>query len=254
MSGPTSNPIPRQVHGIRSPCRDATNFDGAQWSQCVFCRRGEANLAVRVKSGQIDKRITKIETKSAGIALKIAALNYGKSLVQGCSEILNHCHHINASDRAEFRLASSLAATKTTVPVARLLTKFTKAFDFKKLIQWWLGQKKEQVGKPLLSLIWCLHVKSMKNQNLVPYLDPILWDTQFQAAAFMTPHASISNVTKQTATSWCFFPKAQPKGSFKEPVHRWPPTTDHSKLMFDSWLIADHQPLTTARWCPIADW
>ena len=35
------------------------------------------------------------------------------------------------------------------------------------------------------------------------------------------------------------------KGPSKERVRTWPPTPDHSKMM----LLADHQPLTTARWC-----
>ena len=61
------------------------------------------------------------------------------------------------------------------------------------------------------------------------------------------------NVALTCVMSYIFFPKALRKGSFKERVHSWPqqddvnswpPTPDHSKMM----LIADHQPLTTARW------
>ena len=40
------------------------------------------------------------------------------------------------------------------------------------------------------------------------------------------------------------FPKALRKGPSKERVRTWPPTLDYSKMM----LLADHQPLTTARW------
>ena len=33
----------------------------------------------------------------------------------------------------------------------------------------------------------------------------------------------------------------------------WPLTPDHSKLMFNSQRICDHQPVTTTRWCQISN-
>ena len=49
------------------------------------------------------------------------------------------------------------------------------------------------------------------------------------------------------------FPKTQSKASFKELVHGWPQEVDDKKLMFNSWEIADHQPMTTSNWCSMVD-
>ena len=95
-----------------------------------------------------------------------------------------------------------------------------------------------------LSIFWvfsCRGIKACKRHNVNNVLKKTVWSML---------HCSRANVW-----GWqiCFFPKAQPKGSLKELVHRWPPTTDHSKMISNSWLTADHQPLTTASWPPTPD-